>query len=40
MVNTLVDNLEGVPEDVIMETGCRWIALTKSLGLKKAIYTR
>jgi hypothetical protein len=38
-VNTLVDKLEGVPEEVIMKTARRWIAPTKSSGLKKAIYT-
>ena len=38
-VNTLVDKLEGVPEDIIMKTERRWIAPSKSSGLKKAIYT-
>jgi hypothetical protein len=37
--NSLVDKFEGVPEDIIMKTERRWIAPTKSSGLKKGIYT-
>jgi hypothetical protein len=35
-VNSLVDKLEGVPEDIIMKTERRWIAPTKSSGFEKS----